>query len=69
MDESTHSEWQCDTDKAYTAPSIELLGSLKELTANQSGNGNGCKHLPGVGQNKTGGNTDGFNNAQTACLS
>jgi hypothetical protein len=64
MDERTHSEWQGDTDKAYTAPSIELLGSLRELTANN----NGCKNTGG-GKEKTFTKTDGFGHGQTGCLS
>lgn len=57
-------------DKQYTAPTIESLGSLKELTATpNSGNNNGCKQLPGNGKNKAFTHTDGFNNGQTGCLS
>lgn len=68
MDESTHNERQCDerqcdTDKAYTAPSVELLGSLSELTLTT---GNGCG---GNGKDKTFSHTDGFGNGQTGCLS
>jgi hypothetical protein len=51
-------------DKEYTAPSIEFLGTLKELTAKSGPNQNGCF---GVGTDKTSGSTDGFNNAQTGC--
>jgi hypothetical protein len=53
--------------KVYTAPSIELLGSLKELTANN----NGCKETgeKGSGKEKTFTHTDGFGNGQTGCLS
>lgn len=54
--------------QAYRAPSIELLGSLRELTANNSGNNNGCK-LSGGGKEKTFTKTDGFGNGQTGCLS
>jgi hypothetical protein len=63
MDESTHSEWQCDTDKAYTAPSVELLGSLSELTLKTT---NGCG---GNGKDKVFTHTDGFGHGQTGCLS
>jgi hypothetical protein len=63
MDESTQSEWQRDTGKAYTAPSVELLGSLSELTLKTS---NGCG---GNGKDKTFSHTDGFGNGQTGCLS
>lgn len=61
MDESTRSEWQCDTDKAYTAPSVELLGSLSELTL---GVGGGC----GAHTNKEKIHTDGFNHGQSGCV-
>lgn len=53
--------------QAYTAPSIERLGSLRELTA-KSGNNNGCKQSGG-GKEKTFTKTDGFGNGQTGCLS
>lgn len=52
----------------YTPPTIEALGSLRELTANNSGNNNGCK-LSGGGKEKTFTKTDGFNHGQTGCLS
>jgi hypothetical protein len=61
MEERTNSEWQCDTEKAYTAPSVELLGSLSELT---SGVGGGC----GPHTNKEKLHTDGFNNGQSGCV-
>jgi hypothetical protein len=54
-------------NKGYTAPSIQRLGSLTELTAT-SGNNNGCK-LSGGGKEKTFTKTDGFGNGQTGCLS
>jgi hypothetical protein len=53
--------------KAYTAPSIELLGSLHELTASEGGI-NGCKGLGG-GKEKIFTHTDGHGNGQTGCLS
>jgi hypothetical protein len=61
MDESTSSEWECDTDKAYTAPSVELLGSLSELTL---GTGGGC----GAHTHKEKLHTDGFSNGQSGCV-
>jgi hypothetical protein len=61
MDESTNSEWQCDTDEAYTAPSVELLGSLSELTL---GAGGGC----GAHTHKEKLHTDGFGNGQSGCV-
>lgn len=54
--------------QAYAAPSIEPLGSLREMTANNKGNNNGCKQSGG-GKEKTFSKTDGFNNGQTGCLS
>jgi hypothetical protein len=51
----------------YTTPSIEALGSLRELTA-ESKNNNGCK-ASGGGKEKTFTKTDGFNHGQTGCLS
>ena len=63
MDKSTHSKWQGDTDKTYTAPSVELLGSLSELTLTTT---NGCG---GNGKDKTFTHTDGFGHGQTGCLS
>jgi hypothetical protein len=61
MEERTNSEWQSDTDRAYTAPSVELLGSLSELTL---GAGGGC----GAHTNKEKLHTDGFNNGQSGCV-
>lgn len=52
--------------QTYTAPSIELLGSMRELTAGE--NNNGCK-LSGGGKEKTFTKTDGFGHGQTGCLS
>ncbi len=46
--------------KEYTAPAIEDLGTLTELTAGGP-NDNGC------GGDKAAGFTDGFNAAQTGC--
>jgi hypothetical protein len=60
MEERTNSEWQSDTDRAYAAPSVELLGSLSELTL---GVGGGC----GAHTNKEKLHTDGFNNGQSGC--
>jgi hypothetical protein len=51
-------------NKPYTPPSIELLGSLQELTA-ESKNPNGCF---GNGKEKTFTHTDGFGHGQTGCL-
>jgi hypothetical protein len=53
-----------NTDKPYTKPSVVLLGSLRELTANN----NGCKNTGG-GKEKTFTHTDGFGHGQTGCLS
>ncbi len=53
---------------SYTPPTIEVLGSLQELTAKESKNNNGCK-AAGGGKEKTFTKTDGFNHGQTGCLS
>jgi len=49
-----------DMKQEYTTPSIQLLGTLKELTATTS---NGCgpheKHFT---------STDGFGHGQTGCV-
>ncbi len=50
----------------YTAPKIQRLGSLRELTLTE--NNNGCKE-GGGGKEKTFTETDGFGNGQTGCLS
>lgn len=58
-------------DKQYTAPSIEFLGSLHELTQSNGGN-DGCKVSPGGpghGTAKTFTKTDGHGMAETGCLS
>lgn len=59
MDERMHSE-----RKPYTAPSVELLGSLSELTLTPT-NPNGCF---GNGQDKNFTHTDGNGMAETGCV-
>lgn len=50
--------------QTYTPPTIEALGSLRELTANN----NGCKETGG-GKEKEFVKTDGNGHGQTGCLS
>jgi hypothetical protein len=57
-----YSEWRCDMNKEYTTPSVQLLGTLQELTTRTT---NGCG---GNGQDKIFSNTDGFGHAETGCL-
>jgi hypothetical protein len=64
-DEHIHSKGDTTMKKAYTAPSIEPLGSLSELTEG-SKNPNGCY---GNGKDKTFTHTDGYGNGETGCLS